>query len=189
MNELAIAGTQRRTRNRTGVGPGRCRSRRRNFLRSGRQPTLADLYGRLVSTTLAVRRDRFSKHVKRIVAHVRQTKGWTLKQLLEVAEVPKPTYYRWVNQTWTADLEPSPIERFHDAAGVPASDAWDILWPGKHGRREATPPMPLDPDWELLMRKLNDPSTSKEDLYLIQATIDMLLARLAPGAQRKSRSA
>jgi transcriptional regulator with XRE-family HTH domain len=184
MGTLAIAGRERRSKIPTGVGPGRRRSRRRDYYGFSAEPSLWDIYVGLVSTSLAVRRDRFSKHVKRIVAHVRQTKGWTLKQLLEAADVNKPTYYRWVNGDWTADLEPSPIERFHDAAGVPVVDAWMILWPGKYGRREATPPMPIDPDFEEVMRLLNDPSTSKEDLYLIQATMDMLLSRLAPGKRR-----
>jgi transcriptional regulator with XRE-family HTH domain len=138
-----------------------------------------------VSATLAVRRDRFAKHVRRVVAHVRQTKGWTLKQLLETAGVTKPVYYRWVNGEWTEDLEPSPIVRFHDAADWPVSDAWDILWPGKFGRRESTQPVPMTPEMELLLRKLNDPNTSKEDLYLIQATFEMLLSRIAPEGRAK----
>lgn len=186
MGTLATAGRDRQRKIHTGVGPGRRRSRRRDYAGFPDEPSLWDIYVGLVSTSLAVRRDRFSKHVKRIVAHVRQTKGWTLKQLLEAAEVTKPVYYRWVNGEWTADLEPSPIERFHDAAGVPVADAWAILWPGKYGRREATAPMPIDPDMEEILRLLNDPNTSKEDLYLIQATFDMLLSRLA-GKNRKAR--
>ncbi len=188
MGTLAIAGTQRRPKIPTGVGPGRRRSRRRDYYGFSTEPTLWDIYLGLVSTSLAVRRDRFSKHVKRVVAHVRQSKGWTLQKLLDASEVTKPVYYRWVNGTWTSDLEPSPIERFHDAAGIPVSDAWDILWPGKYGRRAPTPPMEMNPELELILQKLNDPTTSREDLYLIQATLDMLLTRIA-GEQRPPRRA
>lgn len=140
-----------------------------------------------MSTSLAVRRDRFSKHIKRVVAHVRTQKGWTLARLLEEADVTKPVYYRWVNGNWTSDLEPSPIERFHDAAGVPVSDAWEILWPGKFSRRGPTPPLEMNPELELILQKLNDPKTSREDLYLIQATLDMLLTRIAGESPRRAQ--
>jgi hypothetical protein len=188
MNELASTGKVRRLRNCTGTGPHRRRSRKRYLPPRAAQLGLRDLYGRLVAATLAVRRDRFSKHVKRVTAHVKQTKGWSLRQLLETAKVAKPVYYRWLNGDWTEDLEPSPIVRFHDAADWPVSDAWDILWPGKYGRREPTAPVPVTPEMELLLRKLNDPNTSKEDLYLIQTTFEMLLARVAPEARPRRAS-
>lgn len=138
-----------------------------------------------MSTTLAVRRERFSKFVKRVTEHVRQTRGWTVTKLLAEAGVPKSQYYRWVNGTWESDLEPSAIERFCDAAGVAVAEPLAILWPGKYAKREATPPVPVHPDMELILRALNDPSTSREDLYLIQATFEMLLARITPAVKRK----
>jgi hypothetical protein len=138
-----------------------------------------------VSATLTVRRDRFAKHIQRVVAHVRQTKGWSLSHLLREADVTKPVYYRWIKQEWVQDPEPGSIERFHDAAGWPVADAFDILWPGKYGRREPTPAAPLPPEVEAILRKLNDPNTSPEDLYLIQATLEMLISRIAPGAGRR----
>jgi hypothetical protein len=187
MEALALAGKYRQGRRRSGVGPGRKRSRKRYFADKTANISLRDLYGHLVSTSLAVRRDRFSAHVKRVTAHVKQHKKWTLKKLLEEADVAKPVYYRWVNGEWTGDLEPSPIERFHDAADWPVSDAWDILWPGKYGRRAPTQPAPTNPEFDAIMRILNDPKTSKEDAIVIQATMDMLLARIAP-ADRKLRN-
>lgn len=189
MEAPAITGMKRRFRNQTGTGPHRRRSRRRHLWAITAQVGLWELYGRLVVETLAVRRDRFSKHVKRISAHVKQTKGWSLNRLLAEADITKSMYYRWVNGEWEKDLEPSPIERFHDAADWPVSDAWDILWPGKVGRRGATPPAPMHPEVEVILRKLNDPHTSKEDLFLIQATFEMLLTRIAPDSRPRRRTA
>ncbi len=185
MGAPAIAGVQRQRRSLIGARPKVIWSRRRYSRGFSAELASRGIYVGLVSTSLAVRRDRFSKHVKRIVAHVRQTKGWTLKQLLEAAEVSKPIYYRWINGDWTSDLEASPIERFHDAAGVPVSDALDIRWPGKYGRRTATPPLDTVPEYGEIMRALHDPNTSKEDLYLIQATLDMLLTRIAREGTQK----
>lgn len=139
----------------------------------------------MVSTGLEVRKDRFSKLVKRVVAHARNTKGWSLGRLLQEAEVSKPAYYRWVNMTWTESPEPALIERFFDAADWPVADAFDILWPGKVGKREATAPAPLPADIELIMRALNDPNTPAEDLVVIKATLDMLLARIDASSTRR----
>lgn len=188
MDTLACTGNVRRVRNRTGTGPGRRRSRKRYSGPGEDGISLRDLYGRLVSTSLAVRRDRLSKWAKRVTAHVRQTRGWNLAKLLDEAKVTKSMYYRWVNGNWESDLEPSAIERFCDAAGAPVAEPLQILWPGKFGPREATPPLPMSPEFEAIMRKLNDPHTSKEDLYLIQATLDMLLSRVAPDAQRQRKA-
>src|SRR5688572_1870615 len=105
MNLLADTGRIRRERNPTGTGPHRRRRRRRYFAATPANQSLRELYGRLVSNTLAVRRDRFAKHIRRVVAHVRQTRKWTLQQLLTEANVSKPIYYRWVNGEWTSDLE------------------------------------------------------------------------------------
>lgn len=182
MEALAATAKPSRARRRTGTGPGRRRSRKRYFAVPTQEIGLRELYGHLVSTTLAVRRDRFSVHVQRVVAHAKRSKRWTLARLLEEAKVHKSVYYRWKNGDWTEDLEPGPIERFHDAAGVPVAEAFAILWPGKYAQRAPTPPLPANPQLEMILRKLNDPNTSKEDLYLIQATFEMLFQKVAPEA-------
>ncbi len=183
MGTLAHNGTQRR-------GGDPIESRGRYLGRIDDISPSLDVYVDLVSTSLAVRRDRLSKHILRVVAHVRANTGWTLERLLHEADVSKPTYRRWVNGTWTSDLEGSPLERFHDAAGVPVSDAFDILWPGKFGRRthSVTPPLEIGPEMEVILRALNDPNTSKEDLFLIQATFDMLRDRIATEGRRTRRA-
>lgn len=163
----------------------RARISQRDSRHSQTRRPLGGPYRRIVSTSLDVRRDRFAKLVKRVVEHVRQTQGWTLTELRTRANVTKSTYYRWVNKTWTDDLEPSGIERFFDTAGWPVAEAWDILWPGKYGRREATSAPPLRPALEHVARALEDPNTSKEDLIVIEATLDMLLARLGGNAQQR----
>lgn len=187
MDALATTGKKRRARNATGVGPGRRRSRKRYELRHTADLDPLSVYRHHVSTSLAVRRERLSTFIKRTVAHVKQTKRWTLERLLREAKVSKPIYYRWVNGDWEKDLEPSHLERFCDAAGVPVALAFEILWPGKFSKTGATPPMPNSPEFEVIMRKLNDPTTSKEDLYLINATLEMLLSRIAPEAKPRKQ--
>lgn len=142
----------------------------------------------MVSTGLQVRRDRLGKLVARAVAHARKAKQWSLKDLLEAAEISKPTYYRWLNGTWTEDLEPGTLERFFDAADWPVGEAFEILWPGKYTKREATAPPPIREDIALIARALEDPNTSPEDRAIIEMTLDLLLTRIAPQANPRKRA-
>lgn len=141
----------------------------------------------MVSSGLQVRRDRLGKLVARAVTHARNTKEWTLKDLLEAADVSKPTYYRWLRGTWTEDLEPGTLERFFDAADWPVAEAFEILWPGKYTKREATKPTPIREDIALIQRALEDPNTSEADRIVIETTLDLLMSRIAPQAQRRKR--
>lgn len=173
--------------------PGRAlkarkRTRQKDSGRQGNRRPIGGAYRRIVSTSLDVRRDRLSKLVQRVVAHARREKQWTLNALLEEANVKKSVYYRWVNKDWTGDLDAGPLERFFDAAGWPVSEALDILWPGKYTKREATPPPPIRDDIALIARALEDPNTSPEDRAVIEMTLDLLLSRIAPQANKRKRA-
>lgn len=179
-----------------GTHPGKARKVRKaaakyrpkdSGARTSRRP-LGTPYRRFVTKSLDVRRDKLAQLVARVVAHARREKGWTLKQLLEAADVQKGTYYRWVNKTWTEDLEPGHLERFFDAAGWAVSDAFDILWPGKYTKRKPTEPRPLSEEIALINRALEDPNTDPETLIVIKTTLDLLMLRIAPNAKARKRA-
>lgn len=146
-----------------------------------------------MAPSLATRRENFARFVKRAMEHVRVTRGWTVAQVLKETGIGRTTLYRWINGEWTEAPSASQVEAFCDGLGFPVADAFGILWPGKHGRAKATPPPPIDPDLELLMRKLADPSVPEMEKYFIRETLRQLAARVAttppPAARPRKRGA
>lgn len=131
----------------------------------------------------AVRRDAFARFVRRAVDRAKDTRNWTVKQIVDasVDETGKPrvgrsTIYRWMNGDWERAPLPEQIEGFCDALDIPPQAALVILWPGK-GTRPVRPTPELDPDVELLLRRLEDPNVPAAEKYHIRETIKGLANR------------
>lgn len=161
---------------------GTCRKRNSAHARNKRP--IGGTYSLRMPPSLAARREGFSRFVKRAMEHVRVTKGWTVAQVLKETGIGRTTLYRWINGDWIEAPSASQIEAFCDGLGFPVSEAFEILWPGKHGRPKATPPPPMDPDLELLMRKLADPNVPDMEKFFIQETLRQLAARVATDQPR-----
>ncbi len=119
----------------------------------------------------------FSRFVKRATDQARATKGWEVRDIEAASGVGKSTIYRWISGDFELDPRGGDIERFCDALDIPPSVAFTILWPGKNSRRTVTEPLPMDDDFQLLLRKLRDPNVSEPEKYHIRETIQGLAAR------------
>lgn len=123
------------------------------------------------------RRTAFSNFVKRALAQAKQSRGWSIPKVAEVSGVGANTIYRWVNADWRGYPKGEAVEAFCDALGIPAEVAFRILWPGKSGRPAPPEPIPAEPEFAMLMRKLRDPNVPEAEKYLIRETIRGLANR------------
>lgn len=130
-----------------------------------------------------VRRLRFATFVRRVLESA-TARGITVKQIEERTNVSKSTFYRWRDGNWARDPEMASVRQFCEGLGVPRADAFRALgWDDE--RPQATPPPPMDPDFEVLLRRLADPTVSDREKFLIRETIRALVAR-TPGRRSKS---
>lgn len=134
-----------------------------------------------VPTSRDVRRDLFARFVKRAVQEAQVGRGWSVPKIAEVTKkgVSGNTIYRWLNGDWERDPLPAQIVAFCDALDIPPAVAFAILWPGKNESRPEPEPLPIDPDFMVLLRRLHDPTVSEAEKYLIRETIRGLAARSA----------
>jgi transcriptional regulator with XRE-family HTH domain len=135
------------------------------------------------------RRDRWSRYVKRALENAKTQRGWTITKVLEESDIARSTLYSWINASWKDDVLAGNVEKFCDALGQPTEDAFHILWPGKFGRRVATEPVAMDPDLELLLRKLVADDTPEMEKYFIRESLRQLANRIAPTSQPRKRRA
>ncbi|MET7395568.1 helix-turn-helix transcriptional regulator [Dactylosporangium sp. NPDC005572] len=135
------------------------------------------------------RRDAWARFVKRVTDNARTTRGWTVPMIAEETKrraargngvsVSPATIYRWINGEWETSPSADAVEAFCDTNDIPVVAAFAILWPGKTGRAKVPEPMPIDPDFETLLRRLQDPNVSEAEKYHIRETIRTLAARPA----------
>lgn len=123
------------------------------------------------------RKHAFAAFVRRAVDHAKTARGWSVPRVAKESGVGAATIYRWINGDWTSAPAPDLIEKFCDSLDIPPSAAFVILWPGKNWRGQIPEPLPADPDFELLKRRLADPSTPDREKYHIRATIKSLVIR------------
>lgn len=138
---------------------------------------VASTYVDDVPTTPPVRKRAFAAFVKRATDHAKLHRGWSIRRVAEESGIGPNTIYRWLRGDWTTAPDPDLIEKFCDALDIPTSAAFVILWPGKGWRAELPEPMPSDPDFDLLQRRLNDPKTPGPEKFLIRETIKSLAIR------------
>jgi transcriptional regulator with XRE-family HTH domain len=153
--------------------------RARRFPRAQDQRPVNGAYGDAV-TSPDVRKRNFAAFVRRAIRHAQQDRGWAVPRIAKEAGIGSTTIYRWRDGDWEKSPKADQVERFCDALGIPTEVALSILWPGKTGRVRAPEPIPPDPDFEMLLRRLRDPNVSETEKYLIRETVRALAARPAP---------
>jgi hypothetical protein len=138
------------------------------------------------------RKTAFSRFVRRALDQAKVGRGWGVDRVVEEAAkagrpVGRATIYRWLNSEWTEAPSPDLIEAFCDVLDIPPAAAFAVLWPGKTGRAQVTPPPELDPDVETLLRRLQDPNVADAEKYHIRETLKTLAARSAPPKRATGR--
>jgi transcriptional regulator with XRE-family HTH domain len=107
----------------------------------------------------------------------RVSRGWSISRIAEESGVSRSTIFRWQRGDSKQDPLPAQVVAFCDALAIPPGTAFAILWPGKGERAPQPEPMPLDRDFELLLRRLADPAVSDAEKYLIRETVKALANR------------
>lgn len=129
---------------------------------------------------LEVRRDNFAKWVKRVLRQAKLARGLSIPDIAKLSGVSDPTIYRWAKGEGKDLPKPELVVMFCDALDINPIDPagpFAILWPSKAASVEAPEPLPMDADYQLLMRKLHDPNVSDFDKQFIRETLAQLAAR------------
>lgn len=126
-----------------------------------------------------MRRDAFAEFVKRALRQADESRGWSVPRVAAASGVGDSTIYRWRDGDWKRDPLAGQVAAFCNALDIPVKTAFDILWPGKDDRPAAPGPLPMDRDFEVLLRQLADPNVSDDEKFLIRETIRGLAARAA----------
>lgn len=158
-------------------------------IRREREPISAyDVYGDDMAPSLEVRRDAFAAWVKRVLLQAKTARGLSVVDIANLADIGDNTIYRWAKGDWKKAPDPNAIEAFCDALGISPLIPFAILWPGKDGAVAAPQPLPSDENYDLLMRKLNDPNTGEFEKEFIRETMRMLMDRPATGIHAPTRT-
>lgn len=158
--------------------------------RERERSTTNGTYRLVVPASPEARRDAFSRFVNRALAQAKQSRGWSIPKVAEISGVGVNTIYRWVRADWREFPKGELVEQFCDALDIPAAAAFSILWPGKSNRPAPPEPLPTEPEFDELMRKLRDPNVPETEKYLIRETIRGLASRPnRPAGIRKDRRA
>jgi transcriptional regulator with XRE-family HTH domain len=122
-----------------------------------------------------VRRASFARLVARVLASAK-SRGMTVPEIEKATGVGKSTFYRWSRGEWNRDPTPSQVRAFFEGLGAPVTLAADALgW--SEGKPQATEPLPMEPDFETLLRRLADPGVPEAEKFLIRETIRGLASR------------
>lgn len=131
------------------------------------------------------RHANFAAFVQRALDQAKLGRGWGVKEVAERSGIARSTVYRWRDGDWKQDPLPGQIVDFCDALDIPPGVAFGILWPGKSDVPVPAEPIPSDPDFRELLRRLEDPNVPDQEKYHIRATIRSLAAR--PATARRGR--
>ncbi|QDY06117.1 helix-turn-helix transcriptional regulator [Micromonospora sp. HM134] len=127
---------------------------------------------------IEARKARFGQWVKRVVDHAKATRGLSVPKIADLAGIGNQTIYRWINAAGEKLPDPENVRAFCDAVGVPTTEPFQILWPGRTDTPTPAQPLSvLDDDFQLLQRRLNDPNTSEFEREFIRETIRQLADR------------
>ena len=147
-----------------------------------------DVYLGDMAPTVEVRRDAFAVWVKRVLQQAKTNRGLSVVQIAKLAGIGNPTIYRWRNGEGKELPNPEQVLAFCDALDIPPQAAFSILWPGKTEQAAKPTPLPMDSDYQTLMRKLNDPSVSAFEKEFIRETLRQLADRPAQPARVVKRA-
>jgi transcriptional regulator with XRE-family HTH domain len=133
----------------------------------------------------AVDRVRFSRFVERALSGARR-RGLTDPQIETATGVKASTFHRWRRGEVAPTVDK--VRSFCAGLGLDPTEALAALGVGA---RVATPPPPLDPDVEKLLRLLADPNVNAETKEFIRQTLRMLasLPRAPRTTSRRRKSA
>lgn len=123
------------------------------------------------------RREAFAQFVRRALLHAKETRDWSVPKIAEASGVGDSTIYRWRDGNWRTSPQGDQVAAFCNALDIPTTAAFSILWPGKDEKPAGPVPMPIDPDFEVLLRRLADPNVPETEKYHIRETIRGLAAR------------
>lgn len=129
------------------------------------------------SMTLEVRREHFTRFVRRAVNRAKESRQWSIERIAKEAGVGAATIYRWLEGDWVKSPQGDAVQAFCNALGIPPGIAFGILWPGEDDRPATPEPLPTSPAVEVIMRKLNDPNVPESEKYHIRQTLESLAAR------------
>jgi transcriptional regulator with XRE-family HTH domain len=120
-------------------------------------------------------RVRFARFVERSLSAARY-RGMTDKDIERATGVMSSTFHRWRR----GDVRTMPglnkVRAFCAGIGVPIDEAMAAL--GISGERDtAEPEPPMDPNYKLIMRRLNDPTTPASEKLFIRESLAMLAER------------
>ncbi|WP_281891774.1 transcriptional regulator [Phytohabitans aurantiacus] len=136
--------------------------------------------------SLKARQVAFSRFVRRALDDALMHRGWNQVTVLEKTGTKKSTLHRWLRGDWTEDPKAGQVLDFCDGLDIPPAAAFLILWPGKRDRSPMPGPPPMDPDVELVLRRLVDPKVTEQEKYHIRETLRALARRPGPPSQRAS---
>lgn len=134
------------------------------------------VYRLAMVTSPDVRKANFAAFVKRAI-RTAEARGWSVPRIAKEAGIGSNTIYRWRDGDWKEGPKRDQLEAFCGALGIPVSQALAILSPDGDDKPADTPPAPLDPDLQTLLRVLADPATPQADRDFIQESLRMLAAR------------
>jgi transcriptional regulator with XRE-family HTH domain len=129
--------------------------------------------------SIEVRREAFAIWVRRVTGHAKTARGLSIEDIAELAGIGNPTIYRWRKGQGKALPLAEQVEAFCDALDIDPAIPFAILWPGKNRGSAAAEPLPLDPDFQTLARKILDPNTSDFEKKFIRETMRQLADRPA----------
>ena len=135
----------------------------------GRQPESGKPEGRKLA---------FANFVRKGLDHARVTRAWNGSEVARRTGISRQTINRWVRGDWSTDPEPERVRAFCEGIGLDPGAAFAILEWHKPPTR-STPPPPMDPDIEALLRRLTDPRISDAEKFHIRETVRYLAYRPA----------
>jgi transcriptional regulator with XRE-family HTH domain len=131
----------------------------------------------------AGRHQAFADFVREALTDARTLRGWNGSEVARRSGLSRQTINRWLRSEWTSDPEPARVVAFCEALGITPTRAFGILgWDRSTPPRPApsSPPPPMDPDVEALLRRLVDPSVPEAEKYHMRETIRYLAYRPSP---------
>jgi transcriptional regulator with XRE-family HTH domain len=146
------------------------------------------IYGGDVAPPIEVRRDAFKAWVKRVLAQAKTARNLSVVDIAELAGIGDNTIYRWANGDWKRAPQPDQIVAFCDALDISPSVPFGILWPGKNEAVPAPAPLPTDENYQVLMRKLNDPAVGEFEKEFIRETLRQLADRPVTRVHKPART-
>lgn len=132
-----------------------------------------------------VDRVRFARFVERALRTAKE-RGMSAAQIQQATGIQLSTIHRWRRGEAAPTVDK--VRQFCAGLAIPTTEALGALGVGP---REATPEAPMDPDVELLLRKLADPNTNEDTKAYIRQTLRLLAAMAdnPPAPPRRPRKA